>query len=127
MRAKEFIVEERIGKILKRHQQSTKGLNLYHEKGIDYTGDYTMYRLMMAAAMSDGSGEPIDIDGKSWIGKQKTTHPYTDQEQEMLKQAYKAAGAVYKDLNHGNMKSEELTSTNNTSPVAKIKKNKYGV
>ena len=86
-----------------------------------------MYRLMMAAAMSDGSGEPIDIDGRSWIGKQKTAHPYTEEEQEMLKQAYKVSGAVYNDLNHGNLKSDELTSTNNTSPVAKIKKNKYGV
>ena len=127
MRAKEFITEVKTGTITKRQQQSTRGLNLWHEQGGDYASDYTMYRLMMAAAMSDGSGEPIDIDGRSWIGKQKTAHPYTEEEQEMLKQAYKVSGAVYNDLNHGNLKSDELTSTNNTSPVAKIKKNKYGV
>lgn len=126
MRAKEFIIEMQVGKIPKRQQQSTKGLNLYHDKELA-NSDYTMYRLMMAAAMSDGSGEPIDIDGKSWIGKQKSAHPYTDEEQEMLKQAYKAAGAVYQDLNHGDLKSQELSSTNNVSPVAKIKKNQYGV
>jgi hypothetical protein len=45
----------------------------------------------------------------------------------MFKQAAKAVGASYEDLNHGDMKSKELDTTNKTSPVAKIKKNKYGV
>jgi hypothetical protein len=45
----------------------------------------------------------------------------------MLKQAYKAVGATYQDLNHGDMESKELGTVNTTSPVAKPKKNKYGV
>ena len=48
-------------------------------------------------------------------------------ENEMFKQAAKAVGANYKDINHGDMTSKELDSTNKISPVAKIKKNKYGV
>jgi hypothetical protein len=35
----------------------------------------------------------------------------------MLKQAFKAAGAEYKDLNSGDMDSEELESTNKQSPI----------
>jgi hypothetical protein len=35
----------------------------------------------------------------------------------MLILAYKAAGLEYKDLNKGDMDSEEVKSTNTTSPV----------
>jgi hypothetical protein len=45
----------------------------------------------------------------------------------MLKQAYKVVGAEYTDLNHGDLKSKELDDTHKSSPVAKPKKNKYGV
>jgi hypothetical protein len=39
----------------------------------------------------------------------------------MLKQAFKAAGADYTDLNAGDMDSEELESTNKQSPVVAFK------
>ena len=45
----------------------------------------------------------------------------------MLEKAYQAVGADYTDINKGDMRSQELTSTNKTSPVSKPKKNKYGV
>jgi hypothetical protein len=38
-----------------------------------------------------------------------------------MKKAYQAAGADYKDLNHGNMNSEEVDSVNTTSPVKAFK------
>jgi hypothetical protein len=72
---------------------------------------------MMAAAMADGSDQIIDIDAKSWIGKSRGAYPYTEEEHKMLLQAFKAAGAVYTDLNNGDMDSEELESTNKQSPV----------
>ena len=112
-------------KISKRQQQSTAGLNVFSD-GEKASGDYTMYRLGMAVACTDGVITP-DINGKSWIGKSKSAHPYTRQEQEMLKKAYKAVGANYQDLNHGDMASQELETTNKTSPVAQPKRNKYGV
>jgi hypothetical protein len=80
----------------------------------------------MAVAGANGK-DPIEMDAKSWIGKKKSTHPYTQEEQDMLKQAYKAVGASWKDLNKGNMDSEELKSTNTVSAVPKRKKNQYGV
>lgn len=127
MRIQDIIAEGTVTqkKISKRHQQATAGLNTFSD-GEKASGDYTMYRLGMAVACTDGKTVP-DMEGKSWIGKSKSAHPYTAQEQEMLKQAYKAVGASYKDLNNGDLKSKELDTTNNISPVAKIKKNQYGI
>ena len=125
MRAKEFINEATQKKITKRQSQSTKGLNVVSD-GEHWNGDYVQYRLGMAVACTDGTNDP-EMEAKSWIGKSKSTHPYTAEEQEMLKRAYKAVGAAYKDLNHGDMKSRELETTYKVSPVAGPKRNKYGV
>ncbi len=125
MRAKEFITEVTQKKITKRQAKSARGLNYYSDSE-RWNGDYVAYRLGMACAGTDGIIEP-NIDAKSFIGKSKSTHPYTEQEQQMLKKAYKAIGASYKDPFHGDMRSQELDSTNNVSPVAKPKKNRFGV
>jgi hypothetical protein len=45
----------------------------------------------------------------------------------MLEKAYQAVGAKYQDINHGDMRSQELEGTHKASPVAARKKNKYGV
>lgn len=120
MRAREFITE-RDGVIGKRRQAATVGLNLFSDGERTSSSSYTLNRVMMAAAMADGSGRPLNIDEKSWVGKQRSAHPYTKVEQEMLKQAYKAAGAVYTDLNSGDLDSEEVLSTNTQSPVRAFK------
>jgi hypothetical protein len=119
MRAQEFITE-RDGKIGKRRQAATVGLTLFKD-GERSNSDYTLNRVMMAVAMADGTGAPLSMDEKSWIGKQRGAFPYTRVEHEMLKQAFKAAGAVYTDLNSGDLDSEELESTNTQSPVRPFK------
>ena len=125
MRAKEFVSEMKDTKMTKRQNQSTTGVHLYGD-GEHISGDYTAYRLGLAVAGADGTNK-LDIDPKSWIGKNKSAHPYTDIESDMLKQAYKAIRANYKDNNKGDLHSDELTTVNTTSPVATHKKNKYGV
>lgn len=112
-------------KISKRHRESTRGLHVYSDAE-RWNSDYTHYRIMMAAACTDGKTEP-EMDTSSWYGKSKTAHPYSDVDQEKLKIAYKIAKADYKDLNHGDLDSEELDTINKSSPVPKKKKNKYGV
>jgi hypothetical protein len=127
MRAKEFIAEATQKKITKRQQQSTKGLNTYGD-GEHISGDYTAYRLGMAVAGANGKDPlPKEMKGKSWVGKSKTTHPYTQEEQDMLKQAYKIVGATYKDTNNGDMNSKELEGVHIVSPTAQIKRNQYGI
>ena len=120
MRATEFVLEARQGKISNRQQQSTRGLNIFSKKIDSYDRMYDLNRLMMAVASSDGI-HPIEMDSESWVGKHNTTHPYTKEEQDMLKLAYKAAGLEYKDLNNGDMDSEELPDTNVKSIVTPFK------
>ncbi len=119
MRAREFIAE-RDGKIGTRRQAATRGLTVFGDAE-RANSDYTLNRVMMAAAMADGSGDVLDMDEKSWIGKKRGAYPYTEIEHEMLKQAFRAAGAEYTDLNAGDMESEEVPSTNTQSPVVAFK------
>ena len=119
MRATEFVTE-RDGKIGKRRQAATVGLTVFGD-GERANSDYTLNRVMMAAAMADGSGAALDMDEKSWIGKKRGAYPYTKIEHEMLKQAFRAAGAEYTDLNSGDLDSEELESTYTQSPVTAFK------
>ena len=118
MRATEFIQESR-GKITHRQQDASVGLNLFFDPSrTDST--YTLNRVMMAVASTDGTFVP-DMNDESWIGKDRSAHPYTEEEQQMLIKAFKAAGAEYKDLNNGNFKSEEPPGVNITSPVQGFK------
>jgi hypothetical protein len=119
VRAKEFVAEASSGQIGKRRQSATRGLNKFRD-GEFQDRIYELNRVMMAAAMSDGSS-PLNMDGESWAGRYNTAHPYTEVEQEMLKQAYKACGSEWEDINHGDLKSKELESTNKRSPVTGFK------
>ena len=119
MRAQEFIVE-RDGRIGTRRQAATKGLTIFGDSE-RANSDYTLNRVMMAVSMADGSGNALDMDEKSWIGKKRGAYPYTEIEHEMLKQAFRAAGAEYKDLNAGDMDSEEVPSTHKQSPIQAFK------
>jgi hypothetical protein len=117
MRANEFIIEVRAGKVTKRVQEPSRGLNTYGDEE-HVSGDYVGFKLGQAMAMADGSNKAIDIDPKSWHGKKKTVHPYSEIEQKMFKQGAKAVGASSHDLNKGDLKSKELKGTNTLSPVA---------
>lgn len=122
MRAREFIREEHRGKIPRRLSKPAKGLSTFNDGAGAANTDYTQYRVGLALACADGT-TPLDVDSMSWHGKQKTAHPYTELEQKMLDQAYKAAGAEYFDHNTGeNFKSRELDGVNTVSPVAQWNK-----
>lgn len=116
MRAREFIREARQAKLPKEKQDATTGLHLFSDAEMA-NSDYVMFRLGMALACADGTS-PVDIDTKTWIGKQKSAHPYTDIEAKMLKQVYKLAGASFKDMNNGDLHSKEPKDTNTLSPVS---------
>ena len=119
MRAHEFLIEKRIGKIGKRQSQATVGLNKFRDKDLADRA-YELNRVMMAAATTDGTFVP-DIDNESWAGRYNLAMPYTDVEQRMLEKAFQAVGSEYEDLNHGDLKSKELDSTNKRSPVTGFK------
>ena len=116
MRAQEFIVETKVGKITKRQRYATVGLNKFRDQQFA-DRVYELNRVMMAAACADGSDQPVEIEDQSWIGTRRSAHPYTEQEANMLKQAYRAAGAEFDDVNNGDMDSEEVDSVNRVSPI----------
>jgi len=125
MKVTEIISEAKQAKITKRQSQSSRGISTYGDAE-KMNSDYVAFKLGQAMAGTDGKTVP-DIDAKSWHGKKKTVHPYTEIENEMFKKAAKAVGAAYDDVNHGDMRSLELDSVHKTSPVAKPKRNKYGI
>ena len=77
---------------------------------------YDLNRVMMAVACTDGTFAP-DVDHESWAGYMNLATPYTDVEQRMLEKAFKAVGSEHEDLNRGDLRSQEMASTNTTSPV----------
>jgi hypothetical protein len=119
MRAQEFLIEKQAGKIGQRKSQATVGLNKFRD--VDLADRfYELNRVMMAVASTDGTFVP-DIDHESWAGRYNLAMPYTDVEQDMLEKAFRAVGSEYEDLNHGDLKSKEVESTNKTSPVKSFK------
>ncbi len=123
MRANEFITEavaeKHIGAIGHRKQDSTKGLHKFRDENLA-DRVYELNRIMMAVASTDGTFVP-DIDGESWAGRYNIATPYTQEEQDMLFMAYKAAGSEYHDMNKGDMRSLELDGTNKQSIVKPFK------
>ena len=119
MRAREFIIEQDVGKISKRQRFATRGLHKFRDE--DYADrTYELNRIMMAVASTDGTFVP-DLDGESWSGRHNTAHPYTKEENDMLKQAYKAVGSKHWDLNDGDMTSDEVPIVNKQSPIKAFK------
>ena len=103
-----------------RQRMSTRGVSKFRDPG-GYDRTYELNRIMMATACADGTDTPLKIDAESWSGKYNTAHPYTDVESKMLKQAFKAVGSDYVDLNHGDDRSEELPGTDTVSPIKAFK------
>jgi hypothetical protein len=127
MKIKDIILEDKEGKIPPRLQQATVGLDKFRdEQFADRV--YELNRVMMAVAASDGiSPLAPEVDSESWAGRNNLAFPYTPEEQKMLIAAFGAVGSHYEDLNNGDLKSKELKSTNKISPVAKPKRNRFGV
>jgi hypothetical protein len=120
MRANEFVVEHRKGQISKRLQNATVGLHTFvDDQHADRT--YELNRIMMAVAMADGTEEPVVLDSESWAGRNNVVAPYTDVEEKMIHQAFKAIGSSHRDLNHGDTRSQEHPAVNTTSPMQAFK------
>ena len=119
MRAREFVAEAKVGAVGKRRSAATRGLHKFRDETFA-DRIYELNRVMMAVASTDGTFVP-DIDQESWSGRHDIAAPYTKEEADMLKQAFKATGSWNQDLNHGDMESQEVPSTNKQSPVVAFK------
>jgi len=118
MRASEFISEgQKVGPLSKTKSFATVGLHKFSDVA---DRAYVLNRVMMAVASTDGVTSP-DIDSESWAGRNDIAAPYTPIEADMLKLAYKAVGTDFRDLNKGDLRSQEIPSTSTASPVQAFK------
>jgi hypothetical protein len=120
MRATEFVTEDQVGKMSKRQNQATVGLNKFRD---DKFADrvYELNRVMMAVASNDGKQFSYPMDAESWAGRNDIAAPYTKQEQDMMRMAYKAIGSHHEDLNQGDLSSDEHPAVNTSSPIQAFK------
>lgn len=120
MRAQEFVTEQKVGDISTRLRYATRGLHKFRD-GQFADRIYELNRIMMAVASNNGQEFVNEIDGESWAGRHDVAAPYTKQEADMLKLAYKAVGSKHHDLNNGDLRSQEHPAVNTTSPMQAFK------
>ena len=79
---------------------------------------HSQYRLMMAAAESDGSPDQVlTTDANSWADVDNFAVPYSDLEGQMLDRAYNHLGVpAHKNIT-GDKKRHENAEVNTASPV----------
>jgi len=107
------------GRLTKRQRWGTRGLHKFQDKdGRDRF--YELNRVMMAAACADGEN-PIEVPSAAWYHNHNLAFPYSEQEHEMLKQAYDAVGSEYEDMNQGDLRSQEPPGGNTQSPIKGFK------
>lgn len=85
---------------------------------------YMNYR--MGIALAGAPDYPTKMEADNWIGGDPLLSTYTEEEFEMIKKAAQQVGAGTIQ-NWSGKRSEEVADVNKSSPVAKPKRNKYGV
>jgi hypothetical protein len=107
------------GKMHDNFKSSIKGMHTY-------PGNHTYYDMYRFGV--DMAGSPDDhneYDPSSPVANQLVTLSYSDADQKIIDKSKKKMGFNSKQLTSDN--STEPSETHTSSPVAKIKRNKYGV
>jgi hypothetical protein len=118
MRAQEFVAESS-GKLRPNHSAAMKTAHAFRDNGVDRA--YNLNRMMMAAAMHDGkSKKAVDMNSGSWSEKYNTAHPYTEEENNMVRGALKTVGADHHTI-VSDRNSTESDDVHRISPVKGFK------
>lgn len=92
MKINEIIVESAKGKPSHQSKRCSTGEWLFRDEGVDRV--YNLNRVMMAAAKHDGkTTQAVEMPKASWIEKYNVARPYTEEEHNMMKGAFKTVGA----------------------------------
>jgi hypothetical protein len=108
----------------KEYKASMKNMITMPDQNSSSGSAYLNYR--MGLALAGAPDYPTKMAGDTWLGGDPLLSTYTPEELEMVKKASLQIGGG-KIENWSGKRSEELPTTNKTSAVAKVKKNKYGV
>lgn len=120
MKISEIVTEASRGKLRKATTQALSDITSYPYLD-NNSHPYVAYRFGVALAKS-----PNDVSDKLGpVGSEFTTIGYSKEDQEIINHARKEFGLA--THTHSTQGSEEINNVNPVSPVAKPKKNKYGV
>jgi len=126
MKVQDIISEGKVTDRHPAHDAVSKGAIRSRDVG-GYDRVYHMNRIGMAMAMADGKNtKAVDSPSETWFEKYNTYHPFTKEEDNMVKAAMKTVPTDGKEVSKFG-KSVEPDFVHKVSPVAKPKKNKYGV
>jgi len=117
VRIKEFIVEA--DKLRRSAEAAIPDAHFY--PALDNSSPYASYRYGIALA---GSPE-YSMDKNGPTQSKMVTSAYTDGDAEIINKANKSMGVKGKALT--SKKSQESSTVDTSTPVAQIKRNKYGV
>ncbi len=124
MKIRDVINEGGMKKISPEQKAAMKNASTLPALNMSTGSNYMNYR--MGIAMAGAPTFPTKMEADNWIGGDPLLSTYTDEEFEMVKAAARQVGAGTIQ-NWSGKRSEEVADVNKTSPVAKKKKNKYGV
>jgi hypothetical protein len=124
MKVFEIINESGMKKIDKAHKASMMNASTLPALNQSTGSAYMNYR--MGIALAGAPDYPTKMEADNWIGGDPLLSTYTDEEFDMIKAAAKQVGAGTIQ-NWSGKRSKEVADVNKTSPVAKPKRNKYGV
>lgn len=128
MRAKEFIPEAKShGKPGKMSQERDAALpGVFVQKELRNTDPYMQYRYALAVAAARAHKEyGVGFEQESQWAENMTQVMYTPEDEETIQLASKLMGVKATRITDNN--SHESKSVSTISPVAKPKRNKYGV
>jgi len=111
MRAKDFVTETKRGKVLDAHAAVSPGISFT----VDGFGDLYRASGIMARLPSNTD----DIDPYSFVTRFPMIVTYTDEEEKMVRDAFKKMGIPYKE--HVTSASQEPDAVNNVSPTQGFK------
>jgi len=118
MRAREFVKEEKQGKLHQTHLDSLPPSKKFPQMD----NSYEMYRFGISMATSPGiTTDPVHGP----VGDAPMVVSYSDGDEEIINSTLKQHGVKHSHLTAH--KSGETDGTHKVSPVAARKKNKYGV
>ena len=111
MKAREFVIETRRGKVLDAHAKVSPGA------AFTMTGFGDVYRA--SAFMARLPDNCDDIDPYSYVTNRPMIITYTDEEEKLVRDAFKKMGIKYEE--HIKSNSEEPDPVNDVSPVIGFK------
>lgn len=122
MRAHEFLNEGGMKSISAKHKAALKNVHTSPDQNMNSGSAYKHYRFGLALA-----GAPEEtVDADNYIGGDPFYSAYTPEEVDMINHAARQVGDKSMEV-WTDGKSSEVDNVNTTSPVAKPKRNKFGV